>query len=240
MTTKIRALIAAALTAGTLAPAAALAADTTLAFNVGVVSDYRYRGISQTRLHPAVQAGVDLGLPAGFYLGAWGSQIKWIADAGGNADVELDVYGGWKGEVYKGLTLDVGALTYQYPGNDLHPSANTTEIYGALSYDVVTAKYSHSLTNLFGFAESESSWYLEIAATVEGPWGTSITAHAGHQRVENNAAFSYNDYSLTASKDFNGLVPSLALVGTSTPNYLGPNGKDLGRSSLVVGLKYNF
>src|SRR5512139_4092834 len=104
--TKTRALIAAALCAGALAPSLALAADTSLAFNVGVVSDYRYRGISQTRLQPAIQAGVDLGLPAGFYLGAWGSQIKWIDDAGGNADVELDVYGGWKGEVYKGLTLD--------------------------------------------------------------------------------------------------------------------------------------
>ncbi|HJV70928.1 TorF family putative porin [Ideonella sp.] len=238
--TKIRALIAAALCAGAFAPSLALAADTSLAFNAGVVSDYRYRGISQTRLHPAVQAGVDLGLPAGLYLGAWGSQIKWIDDAGGNADVELDVYGGWKGEVYKGLTLDVGALTYQYPGNDLHPSANTTEVYGALTYDIVTAKYSQSLTNLFGFADSKSSWYLEIAATLEGPYGISITPHAGHQRVENTPAASYNDYSLTFSKDFNGLVPSVAFVGTSTPNYVAPNGKDLGKSSMVVGVKYNF
>jgi uncharacterized protein (TIGR02001 family) len=240
MTTKTRTLIAAALAAGALAPTAATAEDFSLAFNVGATSDYRYRGVSQTRLYPALQGGIDLGLPAGFYAGTWASQIKWIDDAGGGADVEIDIYGGWKGEVAKGLTLDVGALTYQYPGNDLNPSANTTELYGALTYDIVTAKYSHSVTNLFGFADSKSSWYLEIAATFEGPYGISVTPHAGHQRVENTPAASYNDYSLTFSKDFNGLVPSLAFVGTSTPNYLAPNGKDLGKSSMVVGLKYNF
>ena len=239
MSKKTLILLASMLAAGALAPSVALA-ETSLAFNVGAVSDYRYRGISQTRLHPAIQGGVDLSLPMGFYAGAWASQIKWIDDAGGNADVEVDIYGGWKGEVYKGLTLDVGALTYQYPSNDLNPSANTTEIYGALTYDIVTAKYSHSVTELFGFAESESSWYLEIAATLEGPWGSAITAHAGHQRVENWPGASYNDYSLAISKDYSGLVPSLALVGTSTPNYLAPNGKDLGKASLVVGVKYNF
>jgi uncharacterized protein (TIGR02001 family) len=240
MTSKTLALAAMALTAGTLAPTAAFADDYSLAFNVGAVSEYRYRGISQSRLNPAVQGGIDLGLPAGFYVGTWASQISWIKDAGGGADVEVDVYGGWKGEVYKGLTLDVGALTYQYPGNDLDPSTNTTELYGALTYDVVTAKYSHSLTNLFGFAESESSWYLEIAATFEGPYGISITPHAGHQRVENNPAASYNDYSLTFSKDFNGLVPSVSFVGTSTPNYVDKLGNDLGTGRMVVGVKYNF
>jgi uncharacterized protein (TIGR02001 family) len=240
MSKKTLARLSAVLAACVLAPNIASADDLSWSFNVGAVSDYRYRGISQTRLHPAVQGGIDLALPAGFYLGTWASQIKWIDDAGGNADVEVDFYGGWKSEVAKGLTLDLGALTYQYPSNDLHPSANTTEIYGALTYDVVTAKYSHSLTNLFGFANSESSWYLEIAATFEGPYGVSITPHAGHQRVENLPAACYNDYSLTVSKDFSGLVPSLALVGTSTPNYLAPNGKDLGKSTLVVGVKYNF
>src|SRR5204862_7504341 len=114
--------------------------DTSLTFNVGAVSDYRYRGISQTRLQPALQGGIDLGLANGLYLGTWASTIKWIDDAGGNADVEIDLYGGWKGEIAKNLTLDVGALTYQYPGNDLHPSANTTELYAALSYAMFTLK----------------------------------------------------------------------------------------------------
>ena len=115
-----------------------------LSFNLGLVSDYRYRGISQTRLKPAVQGGVDLGLPGGFYLGAWATNIKWIKDLGGDANVELDVYGGYKTEIMKGLGLDVGVLTYVYPSNKLNPDADTTEIYGALTFGPATLKYSHA------------------------------------------------------------------------------------------------
>ena len=114
---KSLALSALALLAGAL-PGISMAeeapAGPTLAYNIGVVSDYRYRGISQSRLKPAVQGGVDFGLPSGLYLGAWGSTIKWIKDAEGNAPIELDLYGGWKGEVAKDLTVDVGLLRYQY------------------------------------------------------------------------------------------------------------------------------
>jgi uncharacterized protein (TIGR02001 family) len=240
MTKKSLALLAAALAAGTALPGPAFAADTTLAFNVGAVSDYRYRGISQTRLQPAVQAGVDFGLPNGIYLGAWASNIKWIDDAGGGANVEVDLYGGWKGEVGGGLTLDVGALSYQYPGNDLNPSANTTELYGALSYAMFTLKYSHSITNLFGFGDSKGSGYLDLAATFDLGNGVMLAPHVGHQTVKNLGLASYTDYSLTISKDFSGWVPSLAVVDTNTGAYAGPNGKDLGKAGVVLGLKYNF
>lgn len=240
MTHKTLALLAATIAVGAVAPNAASAADTSLAFNVGAVSDYRYRGISQTRLRPAIQGGVDFSAPGGLYLGAWASSIKWIDDAGGNAQAEIDLYGGWKGEVAKGLTLDVGALSYQYPGNDLHPSANTTEVYGALSYGVFTLKYSHALTNLFGFGDSKGSGYVDLSASFDIDQGWTLAPHIGHQTVRHLGATSYTDYSLTLSKDFNGLVPSLAVVDTDTDAYLAPNGKDLGRAGVVLGLKYNF
>ena len=87
-----RSLLAlAAVTALTAIPSAAFA---DLAFNVGATSDYRYRGISQTRLKPALQAGVDFSA-GGFYVGAWASNIKWIEDFGGDAKVEVDLYGGF-------------------------------------------------------------------------------------------------------------------------------------------------
>ncbi|OYT85618.1 MAG: hypothetical protein CFE46_17930 [Burkholderiales bacterium PBB6] len=229
------------------APSISFAADTTVAFNAAVASDYRYRGISQSRLKPAVSAGVDVGLPNGVYLGAWASSIKWIKDAGGDASAEIDVYGGWKGEVSPGLTLDVGALTYQYPSNKLAVSANTTEIYGALSFDVYTLKYSHSVTNLFGFADSKNSGYLDLSATFDAGNGVMVAPHVGYQKVSHNGDFSYTDVSLTVSKDYSGFVPSLALVATDTKSiggvkaYASPaNGKNLGKTALVLGLKYNF
>jgi uncharacterized protein (TIGR02001 family) len=221
-----------------LATAAPVVAQADVAFNVGAFTDYRYRGISQTRLKPAVQGGVDYS-NGPFYLGAWASNIKWIKDAGGDADIEIDLYGGYKGEITKGLNFDIGLLTYQYPSNKLSPSANTTEIYAALTYGPVTAKYSHSTTNLFGFADSKGSGYLDLSGTFELVDGWTLTPHVGRQTVKNLGAASYTDASLTLSKDFSGMVVSLAAVDARTGAYFGA-GKDLGKRSLVLGAKYNF
>ena len=101
-----------------------LSAHADIAFNAGAVSEYRYRGLSQTRLQPAVQAGVDFS-DGGFYLGAWSSTIRWIKDAGGDAPLEFDFYGGHKGEIVPGLGYDVGVLRYQYPSARLPVSPST-------------------------------------------------------------------------------------------------------------------
>ncbi len=215
-----------------------------LAFNAGVFTDYRFRGISQTRLKPAVQGGVDYDTN-GFYVGAWASNIKWIKDAGGDASVEIDLYGGYKGKLNDDLGYDVGVLTYQYPSNNLNPSANTTEVYGAVSFGPATLKYSHSVTNLFGFADSKNSGYLDLSASFEvGP--VTLTPHVGYQKVRRNDNANYTDFALTVSKDFDGIVLSASLVGTDTKKvngvdaYVSPAGKNLGKGGLVLGLKYNF
>ena len=145
------------ITAPALAAAALMSVPTLaqadLAYHVGATTDYRYRGISQSRLKPAVHAGVDFA-DGGLYLGAWVSTIKWIKDFGGDANVEVDLYGGYKGEIQTGLAYDVGVLTYQYPSNKLKPiggaNANTTEVYGALTFGPATAKVSYALTDTFG------------------------------------------------------------------------------------------
>lgn len=232
-------LVAAAVAASALAvPAVSSAADSPVAFNAGVVTDYRYRGISQTRLKPALQGGVDYTAGA-FYLGAWASTIKWIKDGGGDANVEIDLYGGYKGEIAKGVGYDVGLLGYQYPSNGLNPSANTLEVYGAVMAGPVTAKYSHSTTNLFGFGNSKGSGYLDISATFD-VGGFAVTPHIGRQTVKNNGAFSYTDYSLAISKEISGVTWSATLVDTSTSAYTGAGGKDLGKSGIVLGAKMAF
>lgn len=216
--------------------------DYTLAYNVGAVTEYRYRGISQSRFDPALQGGIDFTHNSGFYLGTWASTIKWIKDAGGDSDAELDLYGGYKNTI-DGIGYDVGLLRYQYPRAHLGVSPNTTEVYGALTYSVATLKYSHSVTNLFGFDDSKNSGYLELAATFDLGNGFSLVPHIGHQRVANNGFFSYTDYSLTLGKDFgNGFSASLAAVGTNAEHaaYVAPNGKFLGRSQLVAGVRYAF
>ena len=216
-----------------------------LAFNVGATTDYRYRGISQTRLKPALQGGVDYS-NGPFYLGAWASTIKWIKDAKGDASVEIDLYGGYKGEIQKDFGYDVGVLTYQYPSNKLNPSANTTEIYGALNIGPATVKYSHSVSNLFGFPKSKNSGYLDLSAAFEVYEGWSLTPHIGYQKVAKGSDYSYTDIALTVSKDFSGVVVSAALIHASVnnlagrPAYASPSGKDLGKTGLLLGVKYNF
>jgi uncharacterized protein (TIGR02001 family) len=236
-----------------------------LSFNVGVFSEYRYRGISQTRFQPAIQGGADYAFSNGLYIGTWLSNIKWIKDAGsaagvdtGNSSIEWDIYGGYKGEIAKDFGYDVGVLTYYYPGNKYgnisgSKSANTTEIYGALTYGPFTAKYSHSVTTLFGFGDSRNSGYLEAAATFDLGSGFSIAPHVGYQKVAKNSSYSYTDYSITGSKDFgDSLVLSLAVVGTSTKTVNGNPGnyayyspdandpKNLGKATVVLGLKKTF
>ncbi|HEX2011254.1 MAG TPA: TorF family putative porin [Roseateles sp.] len=234
------AALAATLTLGA-APVVQAQEASPLSFNVSLTTDYRYRGISQTRLRPAVQGGIDYAHDSGFYVGAWGSSIKWIKDAGGDADVEIDVYGGYKTELTKGVALDVGVLTYNYPKNKLHPSANTQEIYGALTLGPATLKYSHSVSNLFGFADSKNSQYLEAAATIDLFDGYTITPHVGYQRVKNNSDFSYTDYSVTVNKEFAGFVFGLTAVITDTEAYVyAPKNKNLGKDAFVFSVKKTF
>jgi uncharacterized protein (TIGR02001 family) len=230
------------------APLAARAADEhTFSFNAGAVSDYRYRGISQSRLDPAIQGGIDYSHSSGFYVGTWASSIKWIKDAGGDADAEVDLYGGYKGTITEGFSYDVGVLRYFYPDSNVPVSPYTTEIYGALTYGPGTFKWSHSVTNLFGFADSKGSNYYDLSGTFDVGYGIMLTPHIGYQTVDGNSDFDYTDYSLTVGKDFSGFLLTAAIVGTDTKKidgvraYASPkNGDNLGKTALVVGAKYSF
>lgn len=233
-----------------MAQTQAAAPDYTLAYNVGVTSDYRFRGISQTSFDPALQAGVDFAHKSGFYLGAWGSNISWIKDYVGASDgsLEIDLYGGYKGAITQDLGFDVGLITYQYPGNkasDVTVNANTTEIYGALSYSIVTAKYSRSSGNFVANPSSSGSAYFEVAAAFDLGNGFTLTPHVGHQTIPNvaNDAGNYTDYAITLGKDFgNGLSATIAAVGTDAKDafYKVAPRDNLGKSTLVAGLKYSF
>ncbi|MBC5763860.1 TorF family putative porin [Ramlibacter albus] len=228
------------LSGAAMAQAKAPEPDFTLSANVGVISDYRYRGISQTRLKPALQGGADLAHKSGFYVGVWASSIKWIKDAGGGSNAEVDVYGGYKFEAGP-VAWDVGVLTYNYDSNRLNPNADTQELYVAGTYGPATLKYSHAFSNLFGFANSKNSGYLDLSATFDLGDGWSIVPHIGHQTVKRNSNFSYTDYSVTANKDFgNGFSASAGLVGTDTKAYVSPSGRNLGRTAAVVGVKYTY
>ena len=233
--------------------------DYTVAYSAGVVTDYRFRGIAQTAFKPALQLTADFAHKSGFYLGAFGSNVNWIKDFNGatKGGYELDLYGGYKGSITKELGYDLGLITYIYPGNNSGAAgtpgagqvtnANTTEIYGALTYNMFTAKYSRSTGTFLGFLRSSGSQYLDLSANFDVGNGFTVTPHIGRQTVKGQipgGAADYTDYSLTVAKDFGGgLSATGALIGTNTAKpglYTDLNNKNLGKSTIVVGLKYSF
>lgn len=236
------------------AQTAPAAPETTIAYNVGVVSEYRYRGLGQTKGDPALQGGVDYTHASGVYLGVWGSTIKWIKEYASAAStpysatgpVEIDLYGGYKGEA-AGLAYDVGYLRYQYQGNTLakptfFSNPNTDEIYGAVTAGIFTAKYSYSLSNLFGTLNSKGSSYFDLSANLDLGNGYTLVPHAGRQLVKNSPAANYSDFSLTLNKDLGkGLTASLAGITTNADKNAWTQNKYFqGKSVVVAGLKYTF
>ncbi len=211
--------------------------DHEVSFNAAIVSDYRYRGISQTRLKPALQGGADYTHnPSGFYAGTWLSTIKWTKDAGGDGSIEWDIYGGRRGQITADISYDVGLLGYYYPSNGLRPNANTAEIYGQVGYGPAYVKYSHAVTNLFGFDDSRNSGYLDIGANIDVAEKLQLNLHAGRQTVRHHSASSYSDWRIGLTRNFGSFTGALAVIGASTDNYVGPasDARNLGRTALLL------
>jgi uncharacterized protein (TIGR02001 family) len=237
-----------------LACSSAFAADTPtdpedagspIAANVSVVSDYRYRGISQSGLKPAVQGGFDYAHESGFYIGNWNSSISWISDGATavpnnkvTAPVEMDFYGGIKKELIgEGFASDLGVLQYYYPSSGIavqgtQANPNTTELYVAqnFTFGAITgfAKFSYAVSPLFGYANSKGSYYPDLTVNYDtGVWGLAINAHVGYQNVNgnvqgsrptvtNSSLYSYTDWKLGLTKDFGGgLSLAAAYIGTN-------------------------
>jgi uncharacterized protein (TIGR02001 family) len=185
-----------------------------LSVNVGLTSDYRFRGVSQSNNGAAVQGGVDYAHSSGLYVGNWNSSIS-SAMYPNSTGVESELYAGWKKDVYRGLTVDVGSQNYFYMGNDNSTDSrfNTQELYAGLGYGPISVKYSQSLSNYFGINNSVGTSYTQ--ADLKQSFGPiskslqnlSLVAHYGHTAVANNSDFSYNDmnvgltYNLTKNWD---------------------------------------
>jgi uncharacterized protein (TIGR02001 family) len=216
-----------------------------------LASDYIFRGLTQTNEKPALQGGLEYDHLSGVYAGFWGSSISWLSDystiaAPVSSSVEFDFYAGYRGKFNEDLGYDVGIYTYYYPGD--YPSgfssANTTEIYGSLAYKFLSLKYSHTLTNAFGFADTKNSGYLDLSANYEFVPSWLLNAHAGHQRIDGIGVASYTDWKLGITKNLDkGFAVAIAYFDTNAdkPTYTNPNtGHFIGRSTGVITIGKSF
>ena len=182
--------------------------DFSVSGNVGLFSDYIFRGYTQTKHQPAIQGGFDVEHSSGLYLGTWASNVKWTTEGGymDDNDLEIDVYGGWAGDVGP-VSLDVGFLQFLYPGDNAAAGneADATELYVGISKDFEVASvgftYYHVVsTDAWGFSDAKGSEYVTL--DVDVPVGDKVTlsAHVGHQKFDGtgNDVSDYTDWKLNA------------------------------------------
>jgi uncharacterized protein (TIGR02001 family) len=187
-----------------LAQQAAPKSPWTATANVNIVSDYRFRGITQTWGRPAIQGGADISHEMGFYAGTWLSNISGNEYPGGS--LEWDMYAGWNFKVNDDLTFPVGMLFYYYPGANFKstacPSAanagtvspcgpdvtpNNFELNAGVVWKWLSFKASVALTDYFGANQqlgftggTGGTQYYDLAANYPVTEQFTINAHVGY------------------------------------------------------------
>jgi len=244
MLTSIRSLMAATVLAGSaLVATPALAqgeSEFTVSGNVALTSDYRFRGVSFSDGDMAIQGGIDIEHASGFYVGTWGSSIE---DSPTYGEMELNLYGGWSGDITSGLTLDVGLLYYAYPAKDTGGGASDYfEPYVSLSTQLgpvaatIGAAYAWKQKslgkqdNFYVYTDLEAG-IPDTPITLTGHLGYTTGALSPHLNKKSGL-----DWSLGASiTAMGGLTFSVAYVGTS-----GPSVKNFNDDAVVATLSYSF
>jgi uncharacterized protein (TIGR02001 family) len=248
--------------ADTAAPVAEPASPHTFSYNVGLYSQYVFRGLTQTGENLALQGGVDYSHVSGFYAGAWASNISWLEDAGTagmsaykNSSIELDLYGGYRNSIGDtGIGYDIGLLQYIYPGdnnNNWINDAETTEIYGALSWKWLQAKYSHIVSSdAWGTPNGRNTYYAELNANIPlADTGITANLHVGRQDFSGEVAglsndqYSYTDWKIGATKSFsNGINIGGYYTDTNANkvSWTDQSGQYLGDSQFTVFVQKTF
>lgn len=178
--------------------------------NAGFVSDYVFRGISQSDEHPAVQGGFDLTHTSGLYAGIWGSNVDF--NDGDEANVEADLYAGYSGE-YQGFSYDLGAIYYAYPGADSDLDYDFWEVSAATGYDFDVAKLSASINySPEFFGETGDAFYYAAALDIPLPYEFTLNGHAGYQTIDEGE--DYTDWSVGLGYSVYGFDLSLSYTDT--------------------------
>jgi uncharacterized protein (TIGR02001 family) len=184
--------------------------------SVSALSDYRWRGVSQTQEEPALQAEIALEHASGFYAGLWGSSIDFTAagEEDDGIDYELDGYLGWTGELRPGLELDLALTRAAYPGARSGYDYDYTELEGIVRF---AERYHVGLAyspDIFGLGGKGYYWN----AGGEWPFGDSgfgLKVQVGHYDLEDAAGDSYNDYLLALTRKFGPVQAELQYTDTS-------------------------
>ncbi len=210
-----------------------------------LVSDYRFRGISQTNKRFAVQGTFTVAHSSGFYATVWGSSIDdYIANGG---DAEVDLIGGYK-KTAGSTTFDVGVLYYYYPGSGgantdfVEPYASVAQAFGPLTAKV-TANYSPKQKGLSIGNGKEDNLYVAGDLSYAFP-NTSfgVSGHLGHSFGPSYLTIGkgYTDWNVGATYAINHLTFGLQYVDTSKHHQFVVGGRDEASSAVVGSVGVSF
>jgi uncharacterized protein (TIGR02001 family) len=191
-------------------------AESPFSWSVAVASDYVFRGVSQTDEDPALQAGATYSFPAGFYVGAWGSNVDFGT---GGPDIELDGIVGYNTDLSDQWNLDVSVVRYFYLNADSdYPDIDYNEYIAKLSY---AATDTISLTGLVAYANDYSNtgadeFYYNLGSSFEVGNGFSLNLGAGYTSIEADGGgrADYFDGSVSVSRDFGPVNANLGYYDT--------------------------
>lgn len=214
--------------------------------SVTLVSDYIWRGQSQTWGGPALQLGVEASHIAGTYAGFWASNNsdQWVP----GSTLETDWYAGFRNKFPAALSdfsYDINVNYAYFPAanfnktgfNNPAASVDTVELYAAVSYQWLTIKAGQVLTNFYGWDETNSSpgggfagdasagvtgstkgsYFVEANVNQEIAQGWNLIGQIGRQTIKNSTGLDWNYYKLGLSRTLDAWVLGIAYWGSSEP-----------------------
>lgn len=186
--------------------ASAQDAESPYSWNVTGVSDYVFRGVSQTDKDPTLQAGFTYTSPVGLYAGVWGSGVDF---GPGDPSTELDYLIGYGVDVTDTVNLDVLLNRYTYLGaSELNYNELITTTTFAEQYKVTVA-YSNDVWN-----SGTDGWYFGVGGEWALPQEVTLAANVGRSTFEDGIAKDYTDFNVGVSRQFGLFNLGLGYYGT--------------------------
>ena len=212
-----------------------------------LVSDYRFRGISQTNKRFAVQGTFTVAHSSGFYATVWGSSIDNYVENGSNQ--EIDLIAGYS-KTIGNTKIDGGVLYYYYPGSGginsdfFEPYVDVSQTFGPLTAKV-TANYGFKQKALAvnQVTPKQDNLYLAGDLSFAVPkTAVSLTAHLGHTFGPSYLSIGkgYTDWGLGASYTVNHLTFGVQYVDTSKHNQFVVGGRDEANAGIVGSVGVSF
>jgi len=225
-------------------------AKTNFSGTATITTDYVFRGLSQTKEDPAVQASFDYKHPSGLFLGAWASNVDETISEG---NIEIDVYGGYRGQLFENLSYDLSIIYYWYPGAGHDPDWDYVELHGGLNYAFASLPLEPNVGVGFNYSpdfygEDGNAYYYSGTLRFTLPYSFGLGFELGYQDVEGDRTtgngrgldagdgYDYLFWKIGLSKEVLGFNLDVSYYDTNEDEYFG----QIGDSRFVFSISRSF